>query len=91
MLQHKDLQFSNPPIMFFINGLMVSAIVKEGSFLTNVLATLTSTLVTYKTYMNMSYNLFLFTSPPTFYFSLKTKITFFYLTVIGVRKPSLSF
>ena len=33
----------------------------------------------------MSYNLFLFTSQPTFYFNLKTKISCFYLTVIGLE------
>ena len=70
---------------------MASAIAKGTSCLTNVIATLTSALVAYKTYINISYNLFLFTSQPTFYFSLKTKITFFILLSSGLEKTACRF
>ena len=53
--------------------------------LSNVIATLTSNLVTYKKYMNRSYELLLFISQPNFYFSLKTKITFFILLPSGLE------
>ena len=77
--------------MFSINRFMASAIAKGTSCLTNVIATLTSALVAYKTYMNISYNLFLFTSQPTFYFNLKTKITFFILLSSGLENAVCRF
>ena len=64
---------------------MISAIAKGTSCLTNAIATLASALFTYKACMNILYNLFLLTSQPAFYFSLKTKITFSILLSSGLE------
>ena len=49
--------------MFFINGLMASAIAKETSCLTSAVTTLTSALIPYKTLMNISKTCFFSSGP----------------------------